>query len=471
MNKAQNRRVRILREGDSPPGPVVYWMSRDQRANDNWALLFAQNMALERRSPLCVVFCLVPEFLGATIRHYGFMIRGLQELEKSLGEKNISFHLLQGKPEDQIPLFIAKHVISILVTDFDPLRIKRVWKEEVSGRIEIPFYEVDAHNTIPCWIASAKEEFAARTFRLKVSRILPEFLEEFPRLKRYPYSWRLRTKKISWESLLKNMSIDRTVPEVGWIQPGEKAAKRMLQAFIMKKIHSYPSKRNDPAVDGQSDLSPYLHFGQISAQRIALEVLKSGAVHASREAFLEELIVRRELSDNFCSYNEHYDSFQGFPDWARRTLDAHRKDKRQFLYTVQQFEHAKTHDPLWNAAQREMVSSGKMHGYMRMYWAKKILEWTKTPEEAVKIAIYLNDRYELDGRDPNGYTGIVWSIGGVHDRAWNERPVFGKIRFMSYNGCRSKFDVEDYIEKIQALGDLSILSREKMPVDRVKSGM
>jgi len=211
------------------------------------------------------------------------------------------------------------------------------------------------------------------------------------------------------------------------------------------------TKRNDPVADGQSNLSPYLHFGQISAQRVALEVENASVDKASRDTFLEELIVRRELADNFCFYTPQYDKFEGFPAWARKTLNAHRKDRRAYSYTLQQFEYAKTHDELWNAAQTEMVKRGKMHGYMRMYWAKKILEWTGSPEKAMETAIYLNDLYGLDGRDPNGYTGIAWSIGGVHDRAWNERPIFGKIRYMSYNGCKSKFDVKRYIQHIHSL--------------------
>jgi deoxyribodipyrimidine photo-lyase len=202
-------------------------------------------------------------------------------------------------------------------------------------------------------------------------------------------------------------------------------------------------------LDGQSNLSPYLHFGQISAQRIALEVHKSDVPYRDREAFLEELIVRRELSDNYCLYNSDYDRVSGFPRWARESLQKHGKDRREYLYSTETFEQALTHDALWNAAQKEMVCRGKMHGYMRMYWAKKILEWSASPEMALETAIYLNDRYELDGRDPNGYAGIAWSIGGVHDRAWNERPVFGKVRYMSYNGCRGKFDINAYIRTIE----------------------
>jgi deoxyribodipyrimidine photo-lyase len=221
-----------------------------------------------------------------------------------------------------------------------------------------------------------------------------------------------------------------------------------LGQFIAERLPGYDTDRNDPNRSGQSGLSPYLHFGQISAQRVALEVRKADARPEAKAAFLEELIVRRELSDNFCFYNPAYDSFEGFHSWAKATLNAHREDRRQFLYSLRQLEAGGSHDPLWNAAQKEMVATGKMHGYLRMYWAKKVLEWTPSPEEAIAIAIYLNDRYSLDGRDPNGYAGIAWSIGGVHDRAWGERPVFGKIRYMSYEGCRRKFGVDRYIKKV-----------------------
>ena len=348
---------------------------------------------------------------------------------------------------------------SALVKDFDPLRIKTQWAGSVAKEIDIPYYEVDAHNIIPCWSASPKQEFGARTFRPKAYRALDEFLEEYPPVRKHPVVWEGKIgrpfidalnffSQSSVEHMVKTLRVD-TLPEADWIKPGEKAASQSFAGFIKKKLPDYAQARNNPAADGQSNLSPYLHFGHISPQRVALEVRKmreKAEELTSYDAFLEELIVRRELSDNFCFYNADYDNFEGFPEWARKTLNAHRKDKREYLYSLEQFEHGETHDALWNAAQMEMVKRGKMHGYMRMYWAKKILEWTGSPEQAMETAIYLNDRYELDGRDPNGYAGIAWSIGGVHDRAWNERTVFGKIRFMSYQGCKSKFDVRKYIE-------------------------
>ncbi len=446
------KRARILKEGKEVRGPVAYWMSRDQRAHDNWALLYAQHLAQERQVPLLVVFCLAPRFLGATWRQYAFMLAGLAEVAQELEDHRIPFHLIQGDPGQAIPKWVKARQIGLLVTDFDPLRLKKEWKEAVGQRLAIPFLEVDAHNIIPCWLASPKQEWAAYSFRPKVNRALPDFLAPFPTLLKHPFPADETGSGLEVTKLIDSLSLDRTVPPVTWLSPGEQAARKHLQGFLAKKLAHYDRDRNDPTQDGQSDLSPYLHFGQIAPQRVALEVQDSKAPRNSKDALLEELIVRRELSDNYCYYNSDYDRFQGFPDWARKTLDDHRADEREYLYTLKEFEAARTHDPLWNAAQLEMVQRGKMHGYLRMYWAKKILEWTASPEEAQEVAIYLNDRYELDGRDPNGYVGIAWSLGGVHDRAWGERRIFGKVRYMSYKGAAGKFDVQAYIDKHQQGG-------------------
>jgi len=440
------KRLRILQDGKETKCPVIYWMSRDQRVHDNWALIFAQKLAVEKKIPLVVVFNLIPDFLEATIRQYGFMFKGLQEVETELIKYNIPFFLLDGKPEIEIPTFIKNYNASILISDFDPLRIKRIWKREVAKKIEIPFYEVDAHNVVPCLYVSNKTEFAAYTIRPKIHKFLPEFLDEFPTIKKMSKITSLTSERIDWDGVIALLKVNREVKEVDWIKPGESEAFLLLKNFLENKFERYVEDKNDPNKNALSNLSPYVHFGQISAQRIALTVHQNSP---SADTFLEELIVRRELSDNFCYFNSMYDSFEGFHDWAKETLNKHRKDKREFVYSLAEFEQAKTHEDLWNAAQNELLVTGKMHGYMRMYWAKKILEWSKSPEEALKIAIYLNDKYELDGRDPNGYVGCAWSVGGVHDRAWTERPVFGKIRFMNRNGATRKFDVEAYVQRNQ----------------------
>ncbi|MFW6222221.1 MAG: deoxyribodipyrimidine photo-lyase, partial [Bacteroidota bacterium] len=415
---------------------------------DNWALLYTLQLAQEKNTEAGIVFNVVPDFLEATLRQYDFMLKGLKETVDTSRQYSIPFYMLQGNPIETIPDFLKKHKTSALVCDFDPLRIKRVWKKEIARKLEVPFYEVDAHNIIPCLYACDKQEFAAYTLRPKIKKLLPDFLDAFPSMPEQKKLNFLEHKDIEWERIENNLNVNAEVKPVDGILPGTRAALDTLKVFLDEKLINYEKLRNDPTQDALSNLSPYLHFGQISAQRVAVEVTRLvGHDEPNASAFLEELIVRRELSDNFCYFNTDYDKVKGFHPWAIKTLDEHRKDEREHVYNQEIFEMAQTHDELWNAAQTEMVKNGKMHGYMRMYWAKKILEWSSSPEDALRIAIYLNDKYQLDGRDPNGYAGCAWSIGGVHDRAWTERPVFGKIRFMNFNGAKRKFDVKKYIKQ------------------------
>jgi deoxyribodipyrimidine photo-lyase len=444
-------RIRALNDLPHQEGPVIYWMQRDQRVNDNWALLYAQERAMAMKQPLAVVFCLLPQFLDAMIRQYQFMIDGLQEVEKNLGRLAIPFYILQGEPTEMLPRFLEEFKAGSLITDFNPLNIPLSWKKKLSQTLSVPFFEVDAHNIIPCWIASNKQEFGARTLRPKISKIIKDYLVDYPSLLKHPFPLCSPETMLSWNDHSKSLQVDRSVKPVQGFFPGEKAAMDTLDQFLNNRAGEYGTDRNFPEKEGQSGLSPYLHFGQISAQRIGLEIMSRNMVTGSKNAFLEELIVRKELADNYCYYNPNYDRFEGFPAWAQKTLNEHRGDPREYCYSPDQFENAETHDDLWNAAQKEMVKTGKMHGFMRMYWAKKILEWTASPEESQAVAIWLNDKYELDGRDPNGYSGIAWSIGGVHDRPWGRRPVFGMIRYMNYNGCLRKFNVKAYLNKINSV--------------------
>jgi deoxyribodipyrimidine photo-lyase len=440
-------RIRTLRTtGPSNVGPVLLWLNRDRRLHDNWAMLHAQACAIDRKVPLHVVFCLVPQFLDATWRQYHVLVEGLKELATECLNHNIAFTLLEGDPAKEVPIFADALQPSLLVTDYDPLRAKRRWVDAVVHSTHTTIHQVDAHNIVPIWTASQKREFGAYTLRPKLNRLLPTFLEPFPQMVRHPFG----TASISadWKGATNRLQVDRSQGLADWLVPGQRAANNALRQFI-DRMAMYNDMRNNPVADAQSGLSPWLHFGQISAQRVALDVAEAAALdsalRASADAFLEELIVRRELADNFVEYNPHYDSVEGFPAWAQATLHEHRDDRRDYVYDMDTWERAATHDPLWNAAQHQLLATGKMHGYMRMYWAKKILEWTPRPEDAMAIAIYLNDKYELDGRDSNGYAGVAWSIGGVHDRAWFERPVYGKIRYMNSNGAAKKFDVPSYI--------------------------
>lgn len=369
-------------------------MQRDQRVKDNWALLYAQKEAISRNESLQVVFCVLPEFLEATFRHYDFLIKGLQEVEKELSSLNIELTLLLGAPNIEIPKFIEQQGASLLVTDFNPIKIVTNWKDKVAKSIYIQFEEVDAHNIVPVWEASPKLEFAAHTIRKKINGRLDEYLTPFPSVKKIRN--KQRKKQTDWKAVFDSLNVDSSVGRVKWILSGTKEGLKMLSNFIKNKLPAYEKARNDPNAGVVSNLSPYLLFGQISAQRAAIEVQKSSTDKTSKDAYLEELIVRRELSDNFCFYNDNYASFAGFPDWAKKTLNEHRKDKREYTYKQDDFENARTHDKLWNSAQIEMVRDGKMHVFMRMYWAKKIFEWTETPEEALETGIYLNDKYELD---------------------------------------------------------------------------
>ncbi|NTU58982.1 MAG: deoxyribodipyrimidine photo-lyase [Chlorobiaceae bacterium] len=441
-----HRRVRLLNARQDGTGPVIYWMSRDQRFRHNWALLFACRKANELQRPIEVLFTLAPSFLGAPFRHYDFMFRGLREVEGRLRESGIPLTVLTGEPDKTISAYASGLNAGAVVTDFSPLRLVRSWKSSAAASLSCAFYEVDAHNIVPCWIASPRQEFAARTIRPKLNALLDTFLTAFPYPEVACQPDTLNQPVVNWDILADTVKADRSVRPVKHLNPGEKAAEERLRKFLDQTLHRYAKERNDPNSGCVSALSPYLHFGQVSAQHIALEVSTSPVPEENRAAFIEELFIRKELADNYCFYNSRYDSFDGLPDWSKSSLMAHAEDHRDFNYTVGQFERAETHDPLWNAAQISLVETGMIHGYMRMYWAKKILEWSANPGTAFDIALWLNDRYAIDGRDPNGYTGIAWSIGGVHDRPWFERPVYGKIRYMNDSGCARKFDVGRYIE-------------------------
>ncbi|KAE8055161.1 hypothetical protein FH972_012022 [Carpinus fangiana] len=476
-------RIRVLKERSRPSdgkvGPVVYWMFRDQRIRDNWALTHAVDQGNKLNAPVAVAFSLFDQFLGAKARQLGFMLRGLKQLQGDLQETlQIPFFLFQGEAEETIPDFLRECGASLLVTDFSPLREVRRCKEEICKRVSdsVTIHEVDTHNVVPTWVASEKLEYSARTIRGKINKRLPEYLIDFPTLQPPSRKWPATSQSIDWDGVIADvLRKGAEVPEIEWCEPGEKAAMEVLMGskngFLTKRLTGYSKDRNNPLKPrGLSGLSPYLHFGQISAQRCALEARRVRKLCPQAvDAFLEELIVRRELADNFCFYQHHYDSLQGAWEWARKTLMDHASDKREHTYTREQLEKAQTTDPLWNASQLEMVHYGKMHGFMRMYWAKKILEWTRGPEEALEISIYLNDKYEIDGRDPNGYVGCMWSICGVHDQGWKERAIFGKIRYMNYAGCKRKFDVDGYVAYVKkVVGEIKKRKAESVLSQKAK---
>ncbi len=455
----QKERIKPLSKKEVGSGEyVLYWMQAAQRSGFNHALEYAVGRANELALPLVVFFGLTEDFPGANERHYAFMLEGLRETEKDLRRRGIRLVVRKISPDEGV-VELGRRASLVIVDDGD-LRIQRKWRRIAASKLDVPLVEVSTNVIVPVETASPKEEYSAATFRPKIFRRLEEFLVPLGKTPLRKASLGLSLESIEMsdvEGLLSGLRVDRTIRRVPDFRGGASEARKRLRQFIRTKLPGYAEDRNDPSRDAVSNLSPYLHFGQISALEIALEVRKGGRY--GRVPFLEELIVRRELSMNFIHYNRRYDRFEGLPEWCRATLLEHEKDPREHVYSRARFEAAGTHDPFWNAAQKEMALTGKMHGYMMMYWGKKILEWSASPREAFRTALVLNDRYELDGRDPNGFTGVAWCFG-KHDRPWARRPIFGTVRYMSAGGLRRKFDIDGYVERIAAL-ERSREGREK----------
>lgn len=435
-------RHRTLSDASFGGGPVIYWMSRDQRVRDNPGLSLAGELAAEHQRPLEVVFCLLARCGAASRRQFEFMLEGLREVEADLAERGARFTLLLGDAREHLGRFSDAGAV---VCDFSPLRSARARTSAVAAAARGTVFEVDSRNIIPAWVAAEKHVYAAHNLRRRHARMLGHYLVEPPSLSKglAPAD----SARVDWAAASAFVEAESFGDDLA-ISGGETAASSALAEFIHQRLTGYAQLRGRPEHDHQSRLSPYLHFGQISALRVALAARASDAPQEDIDAFLDELITWRELSDNYCLHTSEYASFDGFPEWARRTLAEHAGDPRVPTYDLEAFEQADTHDALWNAAQIEMVRTGKMHNYLRMYWAKKILEWSESPEDAMRIAVLLNDRYETDGRDPNGYAGIAWAIGGLHDRPWAERAVYGKVRYMNESGARRKFDVDAYIDRV-----------------------
>jgi deoxyribodipyrimidine photo-lyase len=446
---AADPRVRIRRAGQPDPDGtcVVYWMRRAQRAVDNPALDVAIELGNALRKPVVVFFGLHPRITHANLRHYHFLVEGLADVAAGLRRRRVGL-VLRRYPSHRLLKFVEEVRPALVVGDENPLRQFEAWRHDVTTRLQVPFWTVDADVVVPSAIL-AKEQYAARTIRPRLHARLDEFLVPSTDVVART-AWRrprgLSTMRPSLE-LLQDFPISRAVSPVSGLRGGTLEARRLLGAFVRQRLGSYPRTRNHPECTGTSQLSPYLHFGHIGPREVARAIRDSGASPEAIAAFLEQLIVRRELAINFVTFNRDYDRLDGCESWARATLNRHRNDRREYVYKVERLEGADTHDPLWNAAQMQMATTGWMHGYVRMYWAKKILEWAASPEEAFETAVMLNDKYELDGRDPNGYANIAWAIGGKHDRPWPTRPIFGSIRAMSYGRTVRKFEAAQYISR------------------------
>lgn len=456
----EDTRIRILNQTPPRQGRyVLYWMQQAQRVNYNHALAYAVDQANARDIPVIVGFGLTADYPEANERHYAFMLENLAEVAQTLQSCCIGFVIRLGSP-DAVALTLSKDA-ALLVADRGYLRPQKHWRECVARQAECQVVEVEADVVVPVDVVSQRHEPQARSIRPKLKKHWDTYLHPLaqPDVKHPATDIDLLSDMdiAATDSVLQRLDIDRSVGRVNTFKGGENQAKQRLQNFIGQYLQGYGQRRNDPGAQTTSSLSPYLHFGQISPVEVGVAIRNACAERGQEQdadAFLEELIVRRELAMNFVHHEPHYDSYRCLPEWAQKTLQAHRDDPRPDHYTRAELEAAQTHDPYWNAAMREMKLSGYMQGYMRMYWGKKILEWTNTPEYGYQTTLYLNNKYFLDGRDANSFANVAWCFG-LHDHAWKERSVFGKVRYMNANGLKRKFNMDAYLERVAQLADAS----------------
>jgi deoxyribodipyrimidine photo-lyase len=428
---------------------IVYWMQQSQREHYNHALEYAIDCANELKKPLIVLFGLTDSFPDANLRHYYFMLEGLRDTQAGLAIRGILMVIKKKSPELAAVQFSKR--ACMVVTDCGYEKIQRTWRNYVYSHTDCQCAEVEADTIVPVGFAADKEQYTAGVFRPRVTAHFVDFITPLE-----PRKVEIKSLGMKFDSLdisdiektLRKLKLDTSVRPSPLYHGSTTTALQLLDDFIEKHLEEFADCRNDPGKECLSNMSPYLHFGQISPVYLAIRI--TAADKAGTTAYLEELGVRRELSWNFVRYNSNYDNFNCLPNWARNTLSLHARDKRPRVYTLEELETAQTYDPYWNAAQMEMVLTGKMHGYMRMYWGKKILEWTKRPEEAYRRALYLNNKYFIDGRDPNGYAGVAWCFG-KHDRPWQQRSIFGKVRYMNAEGLKRKRHIDDYVRRIELL--------------------
>lgn len=422
------------------------------RIYDNPALDIAIQAANILSLPVVVYFSVIPNYPNANLRHYHFMSQGLRDVADEAAERGVTF-ILRRHPDNSLEAFLEEVEAALLIGDENPCREPERWRRVLARRLRLPFWTVDADVVVPSAVFG-RSFFLLHHFRPHLEAALPRFLVPLANTK--PLHAFKPRKAIPAYPVDQDITagftrLDRTIGPVDTFKGGSREALRRLRHFVQHGLATYETRRNHPEDDGTSRLSPYLHFGHISPLTIALAVeaaANTGSISSeARKRFLDQVIGWRELSVLFVKYNPDYDSWECAEPWARKTLLEHAADPRPHVYSFEQLERGETADDLWNAAQHQMVSTGWMHNYLRMYWAKKIFEWAPDPARAYEWAVTLNDRYELDGRDPNGYAGIAWSIVGKHDRPWFNRPVFGLIRPMSGTAIAKKFDAAAYIRQ------------------------
>lgn len=465
-----NERVSLIndRTENNDAKYALYWMQIFKRVEYNHALRFAIEMANERRLPLVVYEGLKYYYPWANDRIHTYILEGVEEkraLFEKLGIRYV-FYLQRNRSDPRQTVKRLCQNAAFLVTDDFPCFIIPEHNEAISQKAEIPVYIVDSNGMIPL-AKFAKEEFAARTIRPKIHRLLPDYVAPFreekiivkkPDLKVDCPETLVTNESIA--ALVAECDIDHSVKPSPVYHGGTLNGRKRLKHFTKEILPKYHETRSEPSLDGVSRLSSYLHFGFLAVQEIYESVVAADAPQAAKDAYLEELIVRRELSYNFTKFNKDYDSLESLPDWAKKTIREHDYDKRPQIFSAEQIELAQTDDALWNAAQRESIETGEIHNYMRMLWGKKFIEWRPSYEDSFKLLMHLNNKYSLDGRNPNSYAGVLWCFG-KHDRAWGERPVFGKLRYMSSANTARKINARKYIAWTRKFSGEASASEEK----------
>lgn len=449
---------------------VAYWMQGANRLHFNHALEEAIEQANATKLPLLIITVLDTTYKHIQDREWYWLYGGAKYIAQECAKIKIQHLAFQGATVAKLKKFFTEHPPRLVITDQGYTPWARAWRRDLGQSLNCGLIAVDTNLVIPIRVASNKQEWGAYTLRPKIHKLLPSFLKPLKNSTLINHDTAVpgAQTEIDWQMSLESLVFKNSRPQskragiVHTFEPGEAEAQKVLKDFLTHKARNYSEQRNQVGLDGLSNLSPYLHHGHISPIQIALDMQNSSASAKDKAALIEELIVRRELAHNFIWFNKKFMTFEGLEPWAQKTLNEHRDDERPIKYTLKQLEHAETHDEFWNAAQIEMTRTGKMHGYMRMYWAKKILEWTESPEQALKFAIDLNDTFEIDGGDPNGWTGIAWAIGGKHDRAWAERPIFGMIRYMNAAGLKRKMKhIDDYVSRFTLNQSPNIQTKDK----------
>lgn len=453
---------RISKLNSAPDRPdrqfVLYWAQMNRRVETNHALLYAAELANLHRLPLLYYEGLTCSYEYANDRLHTFILQGVPETARRLKKAGIGyvFYLRRTSRDSNHALYDLTQNAALVVTDDYPVFIGRRHNARVPEKLDVAYYVVDSSCVVPTKVIPERQ-YAAYTIRPKIHRALPRFLKA-PDSLRVNRRFELAIPDFHTEvtdedipALVASCEIDHSVAPSISFRGGYRQAKKLLDSFLRENLSRYAAARNEPSEHATSHLSPYLHFGQISSLEIALSVQDFAREHKLIAAeYLEELIVRRELAFNYAARVDNPGSLDNLPDWAGETMKKHARDKRDPCYTPAQLERAETYDELWNATQKEMLLRGKIHGYYRMYWGKKIIEWSRTYEEAAQTMIDIHGKYALDGRDPNTYTNILWCFG-LHDRPWPERPIFGTLRYMSLEGMKRKTDTAAYIEEMNAV--------------------